>query len=330
VNKITRLLYAVLTVLPLLIISCNSEETPEITVTATTSEPVETSPVSSTTIIPVTEQTTSQTPVVYNLTTGVNPPGGGSVSAANGLHKKGDKIYITATPYNGYVFDHWSGDVSANGSTIFVLMNSDKALVANFIDVAPPVISNVLTANITDTGITIRWDTNKPATSQLEYGTTTDYGSNASDNQLTSSHAVTLTGLQPDTVYQFRIKSVDKNGNISLASDGIFNTTTRGAAVTSTISSSANGVTYSIINTSSKPIKVVSADLLDSNGITRHTNESLEVGVPYIRILSPGNNITETFSLSGQTYSGWRVIWYCKDINYVVEIPFTVTSNTLP
>jgi hypothetical protein len=328
-KKYKWVLFTNLVVLPLLIAGCGPAATEPVTITPPTT-PLETPTPSTSQSITSTQQTTPQTPVQYNLTVSVNPLGGGAVSGVYGPYKPGDKVYITATPYTGYAFDHWSGDVSANGSTLVLLMNSDKALVANFIDIAPPVISNV-TLDVTDTKATIIWDTSEPATSQVEYGLASDYGLKTSgDDQLTGKHIVILTGLQPDTVYQYRIQSVDKSGNGSPFTEGVFNTKTRGAAVTGTISRAGNGVTYSITNTSSLPIKVVSADLLDKDGITRHSDESTEVGVPYMAILSPGNSITKTYGSTGQTYSGWHVIWYCKDINYVVELPFNVASNTLP
>jgi len=88
-------------------------------------------------------------------------------------------------------------------------------------DTTPPTISEVNASNINESSssATIEWTTDKPATSQVEYGTTDAYGSTTPlDNELTTSHSVTLTGLEPDaTYYRFRIKSKDASGNEATA-----------------------------------------------------------------------------------------------------------------
>ena len=88
-------------------------------------------------------------------------------------------------------------------------------------------ISGIKTSNITDVSITISWVTDKPATSQMEYGTTDAYGSTTTlDQKLTTSHSITLTGLKPITTYHFKVKSEDASGNEATSQDQTF--TTRG------------------------------------------------------------------------------------------------------
>ena len=87
-------------------------------------------------------------------------------------------------------------------------------------DTTPPTISEVNVSNINESSssATIEWKTGEPATSHVEYGTTAAYGSNTQDDELTTSHSVTLTGLEPDaTSYRFRIKSKDASGNEATA-----------------------------------------------------------------------------------------------------------------
>ena len=71
-----------------------------------------------------------------------------------------------------------------------------------------PVISGVTTSGITATSATITWTTDQPSSSQVEFGTTTSYGSLST---LASSpvtlHSVTLTGLNPSTTYNFGVMS---------------------------------------------------------------------------------------------------------------------------
>ncbi|HQU07871.1 MAG: hypothetical protein B7X04_02260 [Parcubacteria group bacterium 21-54-25] len=92
-------------------------------------------------------------------------------------------------------------------------------------DTTPPIISSIQSTNIGTSTVTITWLTNENATSQVEYGTTSGYGtSTAVDSTLTSSHSVTLTGLTPNTTYHFRVKSADASNNLATSVDNTFTT----------------------------------------------------------------------------------------------------------
>jgi hypothetical protein len=72
-------------------------------------------------------------------------------------------------------------------------------------DTAPPiVISDVEAINITSTDALITWTTSVPGTSQVQYGTTDQYGNTTIlDSTLVTSHAVQLAGLLPGTEYHY-------------------------------------------------------------------------------------------------------------------------------
>ena len=91
-------------------------------------------------------------------------------------------------------------------------------------DTTPPVISNIQVVP-GDTGATITWDTDEGATSRVDYGTTTAYGSSASDSTLVTSHTITLTGLDPGILYHYQVTSADGSANIASSSDRTFTTT---------------------------------------------------------------------------------------------------------
>lgn len=92
-------------------------------------------------------------------------------------------------------------------------------------DITAPVLSGVVAINITSTGATITWATDEPATSQVEYGLTTGYGSTSALNtNLVTSHSVSLTGLTPGTVYHYMAISADSSGNQAQSGDYIFTT----------------------------------------------------------------------------------------------------------
>jgi chitodextrinase len=92
-------------------------------------------------------------------------------------------------------------------------------------DATPPVISGIGVGGITSSGATLSWSTDEPADTQVEYGTTTSYGaSTAIVSTLLTSHSQSLTGLNPATLYHYRVKSRDTAGNLAVSADGTFTT----------------------------------------------------------------------------------------------------------
>ncbi|HVP10941.1 MAG TPA: DUF4082 domain-containing protein, partial [Phycisphaerae bacterium] len=81
-----------------------------------------------------------------------------------------------------------------------------------FTDNVPPVISS-LTAATTIQTATITWTTSEPATSRLDYGTTTSLGTTVTDGTMLTAHSFTLSGLTTGTKYYYRVTSVDGFGN---------------------------------------------------------------------------------------------------------------------
>lgn len=87
-----------------------------------------------------------------------------------------------------------------------------------------PVISNVKVAYTTGATATIQWETNEPTTSEVEYGRTESYGSVKGDGRLVKIHDLTIGGLIDGTYYHFRVRSKDKDNNISRWYDMTFQT----------------------------------------------------------------------------------------------------------
>lgn len=119
-----------------------------------------------------------------------------------------------------------STDASANisaASSAVVITNNASA------DVDAPVISNIQATSISTSGVTITWTTDENATSNVEYGVTSSYGSSApvvvdssADN---TNHSITISGLASGTEYHFRVTSADANTNSATSVDGTFTTT---------------------------------------------------------------------------------------------------------
>ena len=85
-------------------------------------------------------------------------------------------------------------------------------------------ITNVQSTGVTNNSATITWTTNDPATSQVQYGLTSSYGSSSPlDSNLVTSHSVTLTGLTQNTTYHFRAVST-AGGDTAYSTDYTFTT----------------------------------------------------------------------------------------------------------
>jgi hypothetical protein len=85
-------------------------------------------------------------------------------------------------------------------------------------------ISNVFAGNRTSSTTTVTWTTNLPADSKVDYGLSASYGASAGDPALVTTHAVSLSGLSPQTTYHYKVTSQDDQGHIATAGDFIFTT----------------------------------------------------------------------------------------------------------
>ena len=50
--------------------------------------------------------------------------------SADGFYPDGTQVSVTATPYNGFTFKQWSGDLSGTSLTASVVMNAPRFAVA--------------------------------------------------------------------------------------------------------------------------------------------------------------------------------------------------------
>jgi thiol-disulfide isomerase/thioredoxin len=150
----------------------------------------------------------------------VAPETGGEIrivspSSSSGTFEPNSQITLMAIPNGCYTFSYWDG-ASDSSETINIVMDSNKSVTAHFRLKEPtlPAISEVKATSYSDVSATITWETDKPATSHVEYGKTKDYGLSAkSSGEPTTSHKVRLTGLEPSKTYYFMVKSADKCGN---------------------------------------------------------------------------------------------------------------------
>ena len=90
-------------------------------------------------------------------------------------------------------------------------------------DITPTVISDVSVKPVAETSASITWATDEPATGQVEYGKTAQYGlASILEQTPATTHLVTLTHLEPGTTYHYRVTSRDEAGNEAASEDEIF------------------------------------------------------------------------------------------------------------
>ncbi len=116
--------------------------------------------------------------------------------------------YFVVTAYNT------SGVESTFSNEIFKTMGSTA-----------PVISSVSATGITTDSAAIAWATDIPCNSQVEYGITSGYGSlSTPDSSMVTAHLQNLAGLQPTTIYNYRVRSSDSAGRLAVSSNFTFTT----------------------------------------------------------------------------------------------------------
>lgn len=110
----------------------------------------------------------------------------------------------------------------------------------------PPLITNVTSGSITSSSSAITWTTDVLASSQVEYGTSTSYGSTTSaDPTLVTTHSQSVSGLNAGTIYHFRVHSKSSQGVEAVSSDFTFTTLNAGGALSVAVTSPAGGASVS-------------------------------------------------------------------------------------
>jgi len=89
--------------------------------------------------------------LTYTLSASVNPPQAGSVSPSGGEYELDERVTLTASAADGYVFDYWSGGAEGTSPNVTITIDSDKSLTANF--KAITTVTHNLTISINGQGI---------------------------------------------------------------------------------------------------------------------------------------------------------------------------------
>ncbi|MFQ5598858.1 MAG: fibronectin type III domain-containing protein, partial [Nitrospiria bacterium] len=130
---------------------------------------------------------------------------------------------VTGLADGTYFFAVTASDTSGNESGF----SNEVSKAISTVDTSPPVISGIGHGTPTETGATVSWTTDEASDTQVEYGTTTAYGSITTlDAAMVTNHGQSLTGLSSGTTYHYRVLSRDVSGNLGISADNTFTTAT--------------------------------------------------------------------------------------------------------
>ena len=184
----------------------------------------------------------------------------------------------------------------------------------------------------TATTAVVSWTTNASASSRVDYGTSSAYGSNVSDSTLVTSHSLTVNSLTCNTTYHYKISSVGSAGSASTA-DATFTTGGCGgsggapAYVTGNVKAcTATSCGVSLTSTNAGDLIVLGLFVLNSTTVSSvidtQGNQYTLIGSPqtwspynFVERLYYAKNIkggsdTATVTLSGTTYMEVRLYEY--------------------
>src|SRR5437867_5701153 len=173
---------------------------------------------------------------------------------------------LTTVPYSL----SWNTTLAVNGSHTLTAVARDaagntatSAAVSVTVDNASPVISSMSASGITSSSATISWTTDEASDSQVEYGTSTAYGSvTALNASLVTAHSQALSGLSASTLYHYRVKSRDAVANLAVSGDVTFTTAAPPDTTPPTVSVTAPAAGSTVAGT-----MTVSASATDNVGV---------------------------------------------------------------
>jgi phosphodiesterase/alkaline phosphatase D-like protein len=188
-------------------------------------------------------------------------------------------------------------------------------------DTTPPVISAVQSKS-DSTSAVVSWTTSEPADGQVEYGTTTSYGSTSSlVTALTLGHSIGLPGLAPSTTYFFRVRSRDGAGNLALAT-GSFATPAVGVCPCSLFPLASTPAVASSTDTGALELGV--RFQATQNGYIRGVRfykGAANTGQHVAHLWTATGTLLATATFSNESATGWQEVMFAS--------PVAITANTI-
>ncbi len=158
-----------------------------------------------------------------------------SAHATSGLETAGETVALThaapGAPWSGTLTTAFAQPAAdgvlevRDGDTITVTYQdaspAHTATATALVDAQPAAIFGVVAGNVQSTSAEVRWSTDRPGSSEVAYGTSpASLGNASTDPLLRTTHALSLIGLQPDTLYYYDVLSTDVVGHVTRDTNG--------------------------------------------------------------------------------------------------------------
>lgn len=225
----------------------------------------------------------------------------------NGTLNPGQSMTVTLTANAGAseaASANWVVHTSEQpGINIFACTgNLGTAISTASADTTPPEISNINVSNITSSSAQISWTTDEPATSEVNYGTTTGYGQTSTyDSSLNTEHSVNISGLQSNTGYHFQVKSIDDDNNTGLSSDNTFLTSSNSTPGSGGGGGSSSGGSQT--DDDSTPITKVPLKEQPTENIPPKVQFTTSLDKPFDTVPKISGIVTDNEAVAGIEYS---------------------------
>lgn len=239
--------------------------------------------------------------------------GGGSVSIARGALPAVSGSQLVASVTFKALASSGTATLSVSGGSAIVSANSNANILSGSSgtsvtlkapapappaapkDTTPPTISAISVQNITTNSVTVSWTTNEAATSEVDYGFSTQYGLTLVNSTLVTTHSIVLNSplIVSATTYHFTVKSDDAAGNQAQGSDQTF--MTKGVSLAVTVLMLKGGKPVQNARVSYNDISVTT----DKDGNATLTN--MPTGKVTLVITSGGTTAAETVVIGPET-----------------------------
>ena len=208
--------------------------------------------------------------------------------------------------------------------------SSDFTFTTSASETTPPAISAIQVTQLTSQGARVSWTTNEASDTQVEYGVTTSYGSTtALDSALATSHGATITGLLPDTLYHYRVRSRDMVGNLAMSADGTFRTTAVGGCPCSIFSLSATPAIAAQNDPSA--VELGMRFRADVNGTIvgiRFYKGPGNTGPHRVNLWTNGGTLLATAMSVNESVSGWQEVTFATPVAVTAGTTYVASYHT--
>jgi hypothetical protein len=196
-----------------------------------------------------------------------------------------------------------------------------------------PTISSVAASAVTAGGATISWTTDQTSTTQVEYGTTTAYGSVTTiDATMVTNHSQALSGLSAGATYHYRVHSKNASGGQASSDDFTF---------TTLFSVSSLPVQQSIFTTQTPQNPIDTDNVAGEYGMAftssvpgqitgvRYWKSSSDTGTHTGRLWRVSDRaLLATVTFGGGTSTGWQTQSFPSPVTIAANTRYVVTVST--